>query len=140
MWSDKTVTLMQLAIEAKAYEGTETHQEKSRQLAAAYKKQGSLAMVFAMDPNNTRFNNSWTKCYLCENKGHAWYKCPLMPALRSQLKQANEGTAPSSNTPVSVVKYRNELSGLRSDVAHIANSTQVDHIGFTEETQREMGY
>ena len=139
MWSDVSVTLMQLAIEAKAYEGTDTHTEKSRQLAAAYKKQGTMAMVHAMEPN-AKFNNSqWTRCYLCENKGHAWHKCPLMPALRSQLKQANEDTAPSQTT-VSVVKYRNELSGLRSDVAHLANSTQVDHIGFTEETQREMGY
>ena len=96
-------------------------------------------MVYAME-SNTRFNNSqWTKYYLCENKGHAWHKCPLMPAPRTQLKQANEDTAPA-HTPVSVVKYRNELSGLRNDVAHIANSTQVDHIGFTEETQRAMGY
>ena len=137
IWSDKDTTLMQLATEAKSYEGTDTHREKSRLLGAAYKKEGTMAMVNAVEYN--KGTSKWP-CHLCEEMGHLWMKCPLMPALRAQLKQATENGKDATSAAVSVLKCRNELSGLRRDVAQIALNAQVDYVGLTEETQREMGY
>ena len=139
MWSDKDVTLMQLAMEAKAYEGSDTHREKSRQLPAAYKKDGTMAMVNAMGADHKN-GSSWP-CYLCGEHGHLFAKCPMLPALRKLAKrEADSGGCGNTPTGVATVKFRDEMNGPRRDVAHLATSTGVDYVGMTDKTQREMGY
>ena len=140
MWIDSRVSLMQLATEAKAYEGSDVHVEKGRQLGQLYKKGGNMAMVLAVDSHSGNNGKSYAKCHLCDGQGHLLYKCPLLPGLRKLAKQAMSGGGDTDVTQVLSVQVQDELSGIRNDLAHLATSTAVDYVGFTRGTQRAMGY
>jgi len=131
IWENELMTLIDLATEAKEYEGTEAHGKKGNQLLTQYQKLGAVETVgvnafkaSGASQSSGSGGRRDDKCWLCAESGHRIQSCGLLATLREMAKKNTEAVT--------------DISELRQDVAAIACSASVDRNLLTDRSQREM--
>jgi len=130
IWENELMTLFDLALEAKEYEGTEAHGKKGNQLltkakAGAVETVGVNAFkASGASQSSGSGGRKDDKCWLCAESGHRIQSCGLLATLREMAKKNTEAGT--------------DIRELRQDVAAIACSASVDRNLLTDRSQREM--
>jgi hypothetical protein len=123
IWMSQGATLMDLAIEARAYEGTDLHKERGAKLANEFKKGGMTAVVGNV---NSRGKHT-IRCWFCGDAGHGKIECKTWKQLQQLLAGAGKGGS----------EVQDDLADLRHDVAFIATATDTCKHGLSEKVRHE---
>ena len=114
---------MDLAIEARAYEGTDLHKERGAKLANEFKKGGMTAVIGNV---NSRGKHP-IRCWFCGDAGHGKIECKTWKQLQQLLAGTGKGGA----------EVQDDLADLRHDVAFIATATDTCKHGLSEKVRHE---
>ena len=95
IWMSQGATLMDLAIEARAYEGTDLHKERGAKLANEFKKGGMTAVIGNV---NSRGKHP-IRCWFCGDAGHGKIECKTWKQLQQLLAGTGKGGGRSTRRP-----------------------------------------
>jgi hypothetical protein len=123
IWTSQVATLMDLAVEARVYEGTDLHKERGAKLSNEFKKGGMTAVIGNV---NSRVKQT-IHCWFCGDAGHRKIDCKTW----KQLQQLLAGTGKGGT------EVQDDLADLRHDVAFIATATDTCKAALSEKVRHE---